>query len=267
MDDVDRHAMDSGNDINMECLEDVTEFVESLWNFNVLYMANDLPDISVVECSYDYQISMLADQVFGGDGYVQTIVNNMCPETSGRCPYFRILMSGFSLKSPINYKLQAFYSRIRMGSLNARCSSAIVVGLSTLTSLDQPLSIPFCFTTTTIDPLQFTGDIDLACTKVLAQDKYPDGYTLNDIAGLCLPYHVPENVQALIVSYCREPCAQLILDQVDKILERWDAVLFPMFLQREPRIPVYIASIYNAATVAKTIRDATRPFLAQGVRT
>jgi hypothetical protein len=259
--------MESNNDINMECLEDVTEFVESLWNFNVLYMANDLPDISVVECSYDYQISMLADQVFGRDTYVQTIVNNMCPETNKRCPYFRILMTGFSLKSAINYKLQAFYSRIRMGSLNARCSRAIVVGLSTLTSLEEPLSIPFCFTTTTIDPLQFTGDIDLACTKVLAQSKYPEGFTLNEIAGLCVPYYVPENVQSLILSYCREPCAQLIVDQIDKVLEKWDAVMFPMFIQREPRIPVFIASIYNASTVAKTIRDATRAFLAPSART
>lgn len=251
---------------DMDMNQDMGKFVDSLFNFNILYMANDQPDVSVLECEHDYQVPLLCDQLFGsGKMYQQLIVNNMCPETNGRCPFFRVMMTDFDPSTPINYKLQSFFNRIRMSSLSSRCSKAIVVGLSTLMQIDHALSIPFCFRTTEIEPLIFSGEIDLACTKITSANAYPEGYTLADIAGLCLPIHLPVDVQNMILRYCREPTAQLIVDQMDLLRERWDAVLHPMFVQREPRIPAHLASFYNAATVTKAIRDATRPFLARAV--
>lgn len=248
----------------MDLGEDLERLVNSLFSFTVLYMANDQPDISVLECEHDYQVHLLCQELFGKDKiYQQLIVNNMCPETNGRCPFFRVMMTDFDTSTPINYKLQTFFNRIRMPSLSSRCLKAIVVGLSNLSNIDHALSIPFCFRTTDIEPLLLSGEIDLACTKVTGVGAHPPGFTLADIAGLSLPVHVPPEVQSCILSYCREPTAQLIVDQMDLLLERWDAILHPMFMQREPRIPVHLASFYNAATVARSIQDATRSFLAR----
>lgn len=250
----------------MDLDEDAQRIVDSLFSFNVLYMSNSSPDVSVIECDFDFQVGDLCLKIFGQDTcYQQIIVNNMCPDTNSRVPYFRVIMTDFDPSTAINYKLQSFYKRIRMPTLNARCSRAIVVGLASLYNLDAPLSIPLSFRTTSIEPLQFQGEIDVSCMKAIG--KLTSEFSLNEIAGLCMPLHLPDNVQALILSYCRSPTAQLIVDKIDDICLNWDAVLSPMFLQREPRIPVHLASTYNAATVNRTIRDVTRPFLVPHVRT
>jgi hypothetical protein len=242
---------------------DLADMVNNLFNFNVLVLGNDEPDIQVLEVSFDSELVMLQDMYLGSNCVI-TIVNNMDERTKGMCPYFRVAMSDVSPLGAINFKLQNFYQKIGMSSISARCRKAIVVGLHALNQLDSAISVPMCFCTTNIEPLLFedivadTG-VDMSCMETC--HTHSDTNTLCDIAGLCIPVYLPVDVQWKILSYCKEPCAQLISDAIDDICKNWDAALFPMFQQREPRIPASIASFYSVLTVSQAIANATNPFL------
>lgn len=245
--------MDMEDDI-MECLETL-----DLDSYTAIWFENSLPDISIMEMANDAQMCMFVTKEFGKDGCIQTIINNMDPATRTMCPYFRVFMDAFGKNSPINFKLQSFYHRIGMGSLDARCNKALVVGLAALTNLNEGVSVPMAFCTTSIDPIAFhLEEIDMACLKPCGKAES----SLCDIAGLCLPIHVPDDVQWRILSFLRSPEAEIIQDQIDDLCHRWDVFLAPMFHQREPRIPVPIASFFNVPTVQSTIYGAVRPFLA-----
>jgi hypothetical protein len=253
--------MDVEFDFN-HALESTSLFVDGLLSFNVLVMCNDEPDIQVMELQYDSQVAPLLLQVLG-DGYVQTIVNNRHEATRVRCPYFRVCTTDFNEDTIINFKLRSFYNKIGMSSMNPRCTKAVVIGLATLSHLESNISVPTCFCSTKIDliNLDLESEIDVSCMELCAQHHHPGGYNLADIAGLVLPYHVPHDVQHLILRYCSSPTADLIKQAMTRVRHEWDVQMYTMFLQREPRIPVHIASIYNACTVQKTAADATRPFL------
>jgi hypothetical protein len=252
---------DSEFDFN-HALDRVSLFVDSLMSFNVVIMSNDQPDIQVMELQYDSQLAILLQQELG-EGYVQTIVNNNNDDTKVKCPFFRVCMTGPGNDAPVNFKLRSFLNRINMNTLNPRCLKAVVVGLATLHHMESAISVPSCFCTTMIDPidLNLEEEIDMSCLESCAQHLYPVGSTLCDIAGLAMPCHLPPEIQTRILSYCSSPTADIIRDAVFRLRRRWDYALYTMFLQREPRIPVHIASIYNAATVQATAVAATRPFL------
>lgn len=238
-----------------------------LFSFNVLIFDNNEPDVIVQEVKHNTHLAVLISEVFGDDP-VQTIVNNLDQETRARCPYFRIVMSEFKADSPINFKLRAFYNQIKMSSLNPRCGRAMAIGLHALANLDSAISMPLAFCTTSIDVVDYQLDsgVDLVCLKPCAQKLNPTANDLSDVAGLCLPYHVPENVQWCILSYLREPTATLIKDAMEKVCLTWDNWLHPMFVQREPRIPAHIARYYDVATVQSAIAGATRSRRATFVR-
>lgn len=245
--------MDEDHDM-LECLETL-----DLDSYSAIWFENSLPDISVMEMANDAQMCMFVTKEFGKDGCIQTIVNNMDPATKSMCPYFRVFMDSFGKDSPINFKLQSFYHRIGMSSLNARCTKALVVGLAALTNLNEGISVPMAFCTTSIDPIAFQlEEIDMACLNPVGNSRT----SLCDVAGLCIPYYVPPEVQWRILSFLRSPEAEMICKEIDLVCHRWDVFLSPMFHQREPRIPVPIASFFNVPTVQTTICGAARPFLA-----
>lgn len=237
--------------------------VNSFFNFKVLVLSNDEPDIQVFDVTYDTELKMLQDEMLGRDCVI-TIVNNLDDHTRQMCPYFRVSMSGFDASCAINFKLQNFYNKIGMSSMGAKCKKAMVVGLHALNQLDSAISVPLCFCTTTIEPMDFddiTRDagIDMACMNLCHQ--YSNAMNLCDIAGLSIPCHVPWEVQWKILTYLQSPCASLIEDAIDTICTSWDTALHPMFQQREPRIPASIASFYNVLTVKQAIENATKSFL------
>jgi len=235
---------------------------ESLFSFNLVIMANDQPDIQVMEFNAEYEIGPYLDKELGS-AYVQTIITNRNEETKGMCPYFRICMSGFSSKTSINFKLKAFLNRIGMEGISSHCEKAVVMGLATLHHLESPISVPYLFCTTKIDSIDLALEesLDLACMEVCAESKNPGASSLCDIAGVTLPYFLPWEVQSLILQFSASPTADMIKRERTHLCRSWDALLFTMFRQREPRIPVHIASFFNAATVQQTVADATRPFL------
>ena len=229
-----------------------------LFSYKVLIMENTEPDIQVVEVDHDVELAMLVQERFGGDP-IQTIVNNLDPATRDRCPYFRVVMSEFGSECAINFKLRAFYNQIKMSSLNPRCRRAMVIGLHALERLDSPISMPMAFCTTTINPLDYCirDEVDLGCLKPCAQRLNPGAANICDVAGLVLPCYVPLEIQWKILGYLKSPEAAIIQDAMNDVGRKWDDFLHPMFVQREPRIPVHIARFYDAATVQSAIVGAT----------
>lgn len=240
----------------------VGSFVDALFDFNVVLMQNSDPDIRVVSFRYESELGLFLERQLGA-GFVQTIVNNLNPETKVGCPYFRVCMSGVNETASTNFKLKSFYNRIGMSTMDPRCNKAVIIGLSTLFSLESPISVPYSFCITRIDPidLSFEPEIDMACMEVCAQGHHPAGSTLCDIAGLDLPVYLPPETHFNILKYLSSPCAELIKNAQADLCNTWDYYMLTMFQQREPRIPVHIASSYNAATVQQTVADAAKPYL------
>lgn len=260
--------MDMDTEFELQaCLQDIEEYVSSLSDYNVVIMSNDMPDIRVIDCKYNSELYPILERELG-HGYIQTIVNNMNSETRYGCPYFRICMTELSEDVAINFKLQKFYKSINLGAMNPRCKKAVIVGMASMSMSDSPISIPSCFCSTMIFSLDLfhEPELDVSCLKPCAQRLHPENSTLCDIAGITLPCFLPRELQNHILSYCSSPCADMIRAEMYRLCQQWDNWMFPMFAQREPRIPVHIASFYGASGVQKTVEGATRSTLVNSAR-
>lgn len=234
----------------------------TLFSFNCVLMSNNNPDVQMIEFYDDSQVAIYIQENFSPDS-IQTIVKSNNEESKEMCPYFRIIMDGYSDTTSINFKLRSFFVKIGVCAISDRCTKALVVGLWNLVNMDSPISMPSCFTTTTVDDLDFCieEDIDLSCLQICCKPVDSEVHNLCDIAGMSIPVFLPSDVQWNIVSYLQSPTAELIHQEMDRITRQWDVRLFPMFQQREPRIPYHIASYFNASTVQSTIENATKPYL------
>lgn len=236
--------------------------VDELFNFNVLLMENAQPDIQVREMKHDMQLVQLIDTEIGY-GAVQSIVQNNDLETKDQCPYFRIVATPPSSHLPKNFLFEAFLEKIGQGFMSTpRVVKVLVIGLHALNNLESPITVPLAFCTTSVPDfaINVLGPIDMACLEPIG-GRATSSESLKSIAGMSLPYHVPVEVQARILLFCQEPTAAIIKDAMNDICAQWDHALVPMFLQREPRIPAFIALRINAAYVEGTINAATKPFL------
>jgi hypothetical protein len=236
---------------------------DELFNYNVLLFENDQPDVQVKEIVYETELSYLMETEIGY-GAIQTIVSNHDQDTKDKCPYFRVVATPPGESIPKNFKFETFLKKIGQGLImNARCLKVLVIGLHALNNLDSPISIPTAFCHTNIDDfcINTLGSVDMSCLKPVG--AYADsGFNLMQIAGISMPYYLPQEVQSRIFSDCESPEAMIIKSAIQDICDNWEIAMMPMFLQREPRIPCHIAYAYNVAYVAKTINRATRPFLA-----
>jgi hypothetical protein len=144
--------------------------------------------------------------------------------------------------------------------MTPKLAKVLVIGLHSLNQLDSPISIPtaFCHTNISDFAINVLGNVDMSCLKPIGAYA---GSNLVDVAGIVLPYYLPWEIQERILSYCESPEAIMIKGAIQDVCDNWDIAVMPMFLQREPRIPAYIAYAYNAAYVASTINRATRPYL------
>lgn len=241
--------------------------VEQLSAMTVVLLDRTAPDVSVMHKATDADIADEISYQFGKSEYIQLIVINHDEETKCMCPYFRIIMDSLTSEGRVNHHLRDFYSRIGMSTLNSNFNKAMVVGLYDLVEMGRCISVPSKFTSSTMQQgdIGLPYEIDSACLKPCAQKLYPDGITLYDIAGLSIPYFIPREAQWNIVSYLRNPIAEMVQEKMEGICYHWDLFLYSMFTQREPRIPAHIAYTYSAATVLTTIGGATRSFLARTV--
>lgn len=250
-----------------DAMDDIEMYVSSLSDFNVIIMSNELPDIRVIDCKYNSDLYHIIQQELG-DGYIQTIINNLNPDTQYGCPYFRICTTRLSSEIGINFKLQKFYKSIGLSEMNSRSKKAVVVGMASMSIADSPIAIPSCFCSTKIFSLDlfYEPEIDVACLKPCAQRLHPENSTLCEIAGIQLPYFLPREIQDIVMSFSSSPTADVIRAEMFRLCQQWDNWMFPMFLQREPRIPVHIASYYGAQGVQSTAEAAIKSSLAKCAR-
>jgi len=232
-------------------LDNIEGFVDEITSYNILVMQNSDPDIRVIEIPHYMPVAQVIQEWFPSDS-IQTIVNNLDKETKHMVPYFRIVMKDFGGGATINYKLQNFYRKIGLTGFNPRCSMAMVFGLHALHMLESPMDMPSNFCMTTIDPINFG----------IIQESRPPAVSVCNIQGMVLPHYLPWECQSLILQYCQSPTAMIVESKIDSICINWDIALHTMFQQREPRIPVNIASAYGASSVQLAIAVATRPCLA-----
>lgn len=263
-------------DLDLDFLEeeasfDVDHFASrpgDLFSFTAILICNDEPDIQTMEYFSDYELAAYIHKEFDDDA-IQTIVKNNHEESKSLCPYFRIIMEKYSADAPINFKLHGMFIKMGIQSLSSRCVKAMLVGLTTFSDLQSPINVPYCFMSANIDPLDFIfediPELDMACLKTCDETTNAGANDLCDIAGMPMPYLLPWECQFKILSYLRNPLAEMVTNKIDQLCFMWDVFLYPMFQQREPRIPFHIASFYNATTVLSTAEAATRPFLVRPV--
>lgn len=239
--------------------------LDEIFGITVAVMDRNEPDVSMRVLTSDVGVAMEIDREFAGQEYLQLVIINRDAETKDFCPYFRVIMNSFVAHSGerVNMHLASFYQKIGMDTLDARVDKAVVVGLYDILHMDKTISVPVQFCVSSIPRMEVGQELDSACLKPCGRDLYKQkDLALCDIAGLCIPYHIPLEAQWRILSYLRSPTAQLIEDKVSELCLVWDVFLWPMFVQREPRIPCHIAQLYGAATVQNMINGATRSFLA-----
>jgi hypothetical protein len=254
--------------MDMESSFDWEASLEQIFGITTLVMNRNDPDVSVRLLLSDADVAAEICKEFGDDDYLQLVVINHDESTKSRCPYFRVIMDEFVSQSsaPINSHLQSFYESIGMGTLCARVKKAMVVGVYDLINLDRTTSVPIQYSTTHVPVMEMDTRLDSDCLKVCARGLYKqDDLTLCDISGLWIPYHIPMEAQWNIVSYLRSPLADIIDKKISGVCMAWDTFLWPMFMQREPRIPWHIAFLYDVPTVQSTISGATRSFLVPSV--
>jgi len=237
---------------------------EDLFAFDVLYFENIQPDVQVHSFTLDSDLERFAAERVGADA-VSTIVTNLDPCTRGMCPYVRIMTSAVSPEVPINHKLQTFLVRIGATSLFPRCFRAVAVGLSCSTgsgagSVCVPMPTYFYITSVPVLELGVNGSIDMDCLTPIGSYQ---GHQLKDIPGIVLPCHLPDQVQDRILSFMREPTADIIVKAMDDLCANFDRAVYPIFRQAYARVPPSLACFYNAPTVRSVIRSATRFCLAR----
>ena len=257
-------------EFDMQMALDETEmFVDAMFSFNVLVFTNNNPDVRVVELMSDVELWQFLETEMPGQPYIQSIIANNDQFTKARVPYFRVVQTGVNDRAANNFKLARFYQKIGLSFMSAKCSKAVIVGLASMDTTSSPISLPSCFTTTSCELSDFLADeIDLACLKPCGPELKTNrsATALLKIAGMAIPYYVPEDVQWKILSFLEEPTAVLIKKAMDVLMTKYDVVLFSMFSQKEPRIPAYLASYYRAASVQTTTDAATRPYLVPTAR-
>lgn len=242
--------------------------LDEIFGITVAVMDRNEPDVSMRVLDSDVGVAMEIDREFAGQEYLQLVVTNRDEETKAFCPYFRIIMNGLAAYpgERANPHLESFYKKIGMDTLDARVDKAVVVGLFDLLHMDKTISVPVQFCVSGIAEMEIGPELDSTCLKPCARSLYKQAdLALYDIAGLCIPYHIPYEAQWKILSFLRSPTAEIIENKISDICMTWDVFLWPMFVQREPRIPCHIAQLYGAATVQNMINAATRSFLAPSV--
>jgi hypothetical protein len=251
--------------MDMESSFDWDAPIEEIFGITVLVMDRTAPDVSVRMLNSDTDVAAEIGKEFGESEYLQLVVMNHDEESKDFCPYFRIIMDSFMApgSAPVNFYLKTFYDNIGMSTLNACVGKAMVVGLCDLIRMERTTSVPIQFAVSKVAEVEMPLNLDSSCLKACGKGLHKQrDMTLCDIAGLYIPYHIPWDAQWRIVSYLRSPVAEKVDEKIGELCLSWDLFLWPMFLQREPRIPCQLASLYGVASVQSMIRGATRSFLA-----
>lgn len=219
-------------DIDLSFLDEDTSaiisFVDNMFKLNGIYMRNDEPDVRDVEASSPEEMDRIIQTMFPNPhDTIQMVVPNG-HDSHYMCGYFRLVLSGYGHRSPVNYKFETFMRSAQITSVFPRCTAAFVIGLEPVGNV--PISVPTVFRLTSIEQLQFMGDLDMTCMQSIAgQDTSEKLEAL--VGGLPMPSCLPEELHWHIFKYLRHPCAELIKRESDRMVTFWD---LHFMLMQEP---------------------------------
>lgn len=208
--------MKTDPDIDLSFLDDdimMGQFVDSLFSFHVLVFKNDDVDMRVIEVDQPIQIGGVMKGVFNDvDTTTQVVMKN--GREDERVPFFRVVMENYSVKTPVNYKLETFLRKSGILGIHARCTTAMVIGMHG-NHLDAVLvDIPRDYHNI---PIMNFDLIDLTASRDDIRKKAND--YLMDLPGVPLPYQLPRDVHFHIMQYLRSPSADIFLDHMRVVEE------------------------------------------------
>lgn len=176
-------------------------FVDGLFHASVLFLRNEFEEPQVLHISDVMPLADIISMYIDSDmKTLQAIVPNGDKATQTNVPFLRIIMDHCHSKTPVNYKLEHLLKRIGVETVNARCNTAIVVGISSTNTLDDIVSLPAGFNYTDID-----GIVRMASMT----DSAPD----ITVAGELLP----KDILSCMFLYMITPCAMAIKKDVKRL--------------------------------------------------
>lgn len=190
--------------------------VEGLFSVTTVYMSNDEPDIRVIEIpdAEDMGSKLMELMGNGASDLTEIVVNN--PRANEECcARFHMFISGYQKGDVPNWQFESFLRKIGQQVIGSRCKAVLVVGSTATLASRSFVSIPSHYYTDT--------SFSKASVCVLGSAYVSQDVEMLDVPGMCLPRHMPENVQWKILSYCRSPTAELIYQYNLQLTRYWDS--------------------------------------------
>lgn len=116
---------------------EVDDFVDQLFSYSLLFFSNEEFDMRVFEATDAGGIRKVVEEVFPDPAGVVTVVLKNGKDDR-RCPFFRVLVDGYSARVPSNFKLETFFRSVGIKGVSSRCTRAMVMGCCA-EDLDSPL--------------------------------------------------------------------------------------------------------------------------------
>jgi len=230
-------VQDTAFDMNMDLSfldgesggDEMATFVESLSSIVVVYFKNSDPDMRVLEVKDQEGLDSLINSIFSGCGNMVQIVVPNSHLSVERCGFFRLVMSEYTPKSPVNFKLETFMKMAGISNISVRCEQALVIGMDQDTK--TCLSVPSVFRLTSIEHLQLLGDIDITCLQSAHVASHRGCRNLMDIPGIPLPRFFPDEIAWNILKYCEHPAAAIMKSYWKELDRFWDLHFQHIMLQ------------------------------------
>lgn len=197
--------------------------IDNLSTFHAIFLSNSDVDMRVLELTDGIDImNVIASEFSRPHDITQVILPN--GNLDEQCPYFRIIMQDYSMKTVVNYKLETFMRAAGILGIHARCTMALVVGLASNGMTSPMIDIPSSYRLCHIEPLDMMAPIDMTCMSTEIS-RVSSATKLMDIPGMPLPYDIPIDVHWHIFKYLRHPCAVIIQTEFDfwtRFISYWD---------------------------------------------
>lgn len=197
--------------------------IDKLSTFHAIFLSNSDVDMRVLELTDGTDImNVIASEFSRPHDITQVILPN--GNLDEQCPYFRIIMQDYSMKTVVNYKLETFMRAAGILGIHARCTMALVVGLVSNGMTSPMIDIPSSYRLCHIEPLDVMAPIDMTCMSTEIS-RVSSATKLMDIPGMPLPYDIPIDVHWHIFKYLRHPCAAIIQSEFDfwtRFISYWD---------------------------------------------
>lgn len=189
------------------------DFVSDMFKVTIIHLTNSLPDISIKSVSSNQELDEFITEIFPDRNSVVQIIVKNSTSSKDTCPYFRLILYKWKSSSEVNYKLDSFMKSASIFNISPRCDEAVVTGLDPRLSLDNSISVPSFFCMTSLENINFLGDVDFECLPTSST-------VLSQYRGTPLP-DLPPELQWMIFSYLEHPTAAVI-----KTHPKWDILYY-----------------------------------------